>query len=99
MMALMVESFTNLSKALSDKSTDSKSEWPKFAGDPKKFCPWYLAIITQLSLPPWQEFYDRSTNNIVQITNNATLNGKLYSKILLALEGTALQNMVSRKHL
>jgi hypothetical protein len=39
MMALMVESFTNLSKALSDKSTDSKAEWPKFAGDPKKVRP------------------------------------------------------------
>jgi hypothetical protein len=74
-----------------------KSEWPKFAGDIKKFRPWYLAIIAQLSLSPWQEYYDSTRNNIVSTMSNISLNGKLYSKLLLALEGTALQNMVSRK--
>jgi hypothetical protein len=31
--------------------------------------------------------------------NNSTLNGNLYSKLLLALKGQALQSIVSRKHL
>jgi hypothetical protein len=84
---------------LTEKNTESKSDWPKFAGDVKKFRSWYLSIVAQVSLPPWNEFYDATMNNIVSTTSNVTLNGKLYSKLLLALESTALQNMVSRKHL
>jgi hypothetical protein len=56
MMALMVESFTKLSTALTEKNTESKSDWPKFAGNVKKFRSWYLSIIAQGSLPPWNEF-------------------------------------------
>jgi len=35
----------------------------------------------------------------VATTFNSTLNGKLYAKVILALEGTAYKNFVSRKHL
>jgi hypothetical protein len=56
MMALMVESFTKLSTALTEKNTESKSDWPKFSGDVKKFRSWYLSIVAQGSLPPWNEF-------------------------------------------
>jgi len=99
MMLLMAESFSKLSSVLTEKNTDSKSDWPKFAGDIKKFRTWYLAILAQVSLPPWAELYDPVRNDILSSTSNSTLNGKLYSKLLLALEGTALQNMISRKHL
>jgi hypothetical protein len=58
-----------------------------------------LGIIAHLSLPPWSDLYDVSTNDVVTTTTNSTLNGKLYSKILPSLDGTAYQNFVSRKHL
>jgi len=98
MLAMLTESFTKLSTALTEKA-DPKSDWPKFAGDIKKFRSWYLAIMAQVSLPPWLEFYDASRNNIVSNTTNGTLNGKLYSRLLLALEGSALQSAVSKKYL
>jgi hypothetical protein len=98
MMLLLTDSFKKLSSALTDKS-DFKSEWPKFGGDMKKFHSWYLAIMAQLSLPPWSEFYDHSKNDIISHATNTTLNGKLYSKLLIALEGSALQGVVSKKHL
>jgi transcriptional regulator CtsR len=55
--------------------------------------------MAQLSLFPWQELYDPVSNDIVQTTSNTTLNGKLYAKLLVSLEGQALQSIVSRKHL
>jgi hypothetical protein len=91
------ETLAKLSSALTNKS-DSKAEWPKFSGDQKKFRAWYLAIMAQILLPPWV-VYDSTTNDIVSATTNSTLNGKLYSKLLLALEGTALKSVVSHKHL
>jgi len=51
MMLLFADSVSKLSTALGEKS-DHKSEWPKFAGDQKKFRAWHLAIMAQLSLPP-----------------------------------------------
>jgi hypothetical protein len=98
MMLMLTDSFTKLSSALMEKS-DTKSDWPKFSGDSKKFRSWYLAIMAQLSLPPWLEFYDTSKNDIILTTSNSMLNGKLYSKLLLALEGSTLQSIVSKKHL
>jgi len=98
MLLMLTESFAKLSTAITDKM-DPKSEWPKFSGDIKKFRSWYLAIMAQLSLPPWLELYDASKNNIISTTNNGSLNGKLYSKILLALESSALQSAVSKTHL
>jgi len=92
------ETLAKLSTALTDKP-DSKAKWPKFSGDQKKSRAWYLAIMAQISLPPWVELYDPVKNDILQTTSNSTLNGKLYSKLLLALEGNALKNVVSRKHL
>jgi hypothetical protein len=98
MMTLFANLMSKLSLVLSEKS-ESKSDWPKFTGDQKKFRAWHLAIMAQLLLPPWVELYDATMNDIVENTSNSTLNGKLYSKLLLVLDGTALKNIVSRKHL
>ena len=87
MMQLLTDSFSKLSSVLADKSTDTKSDWPKFSGDSKKFRAWYMSIMAQLSLPSWTDLYDSSTNDIVVSTADVTLNGKLYSKLLLSLEG------------
>lgn len=54
--------------------------------------------MAQLSLPPWNLLYDPITNNIVHTTPNTQLNGKLYA-LLVCLEGQAMKNMMSRKHL
>jgi len=99
MMLLMTESFNKLSTVFSEGKQETKAEWPKFSGDSKKFRAWYLGILTQLSLPPWQELYDSIRHDVVDSTQNASLNGKLYSKIILALEGSTYKNFVSRKHL
>jgi hypothetical protein len=99
MMFMMVQSFSKLSTVLSESKQESKSEWPKFAGEQKKFRDWYLSIMTQLSLSPWNEFYDSVSNDVISTTTNSTLNGKLYSKLILSLEGKALKHAVSRKHL
>jgi hypothetical protein len=98
-LLLLTDSFSKLSTALMDKSDSNKSDWPKFSGDHKKFRGWYLSIMAQLSLPPWWEFYDPSKNDIILSTTNSVLNGKLYSKLLLSLEGIALQSTVAKKHL
>jgi len=95
MMSLLTETFSKLTTV----STDSKSDWPKFNGDVKKFRAWYLSIMAQLSLSPWLDLYDSTKNDIVSSTTNTTLNGKLYAKLLTCLEGQVLQNIVSRKHL
>jgi hypothetical protein len=99
-MLMLAESFSKLSSVLIvDKGTESKVEWPKFAGDSKLFKGWYLAIFVQLSIPPWKELYDESTRDIVKVTSNAVLNQKLYAKILTFLESTALQSIVALFHL
>jgi hypothetical protein len=51
-----------------------------------------------LSLAPWTELYD-SSHNVVSTALNTSLNGKLYAKLLIVLEGVALQCIVSRPHL
>jgi hypothetical protein len=99
MMLMLTESFSKLSNVLQDKSLESKTEWPKFSGDPKKFHAWYLSIMTQISLPQWQSLYDPVTHDIVTSTSNSSLNGQLYAKVLASLEGQALQDVVTRKHL
>jgi hypothetical protein len=55
--------------------------------------------MTQVSLPLWNVLYDSTINDVVFTTKNTTLNGKLYSKIILLLEGKALKHAVLRKHL
>ncbi len=55
--------------------------------------------MAQLSLPPWMELYDEARHDIKTTTTNVPLNGKLYSKLLLALDGPALQSVVSKKYL
>jgi hypothetical protein len=95
MMLMMTKSFSKLSTAFSEGKSDSKSDWPKFSGDNKNFRSWYMGIMTQISLPPWSDLYDCSTHDVVKSTSNIVLNGKLYSKIILALEGTAYKNFVS----
>ena len=94
MLLLLNDTFAKLSTV-----SESKSEWPKFSREPTKFREWYLAIMAQLSLPPWQSLYDPIKNDIVTSTTNTQLNGKLYAKLLVSLEGQALKNMISRKHL
>jgi hypothetical protein len=88
-----------MANALTEKGSDTKTAWPKFGGDGKKFKACYLATPTQLSIAPWRELYDPTKNDVVLSTTNTTLNEKLDSKLILALEGTALQHVVSRKHL
>ncbi len=100
MMQMMTDTLSKLSTVVVDsKSVYAKSDWPKFSGDPKTFKAWYFAILAQLSLSPWQELYDPSTNDIVLTTSNTTLNRKLYAKLLVSLEGQALQTIVLRNHL
>jgi len=84
---------------MAERSLDTKADWPKFAGDTKKFKAWYLSIVAQILLPPWNEFYDSQSNSVARTTVNQALNGKLYAKLLVALEGQALQDVVSRSHL
>jgi hypothetical protein len=99
MMTMLTETFSKLSTVISDKGSESKGDWPKFSGETKTFRSWYLAILAQLSISPWLELYDTSINDVVQTTNNSTLNGKLYAKLLTCLESQVLQHMVSRKHI
>jgi len=99
MFQLLNDTFSKLSTEFIESKNDGKSEWPKFSGEVSKFKEWYLAIMAQLSLPPWNSLYDSVTNNIVQSTSNSQLNGKLYAKLLVCLEGQVMKNMISRKHL
>jgi hypothetical protein len=46
--------------------------------------------MAQLSIHPWQELYDQPTNNVIASMTNTSLNGKLYAKLLVCLEGQAL---------
>jgi hypothetical protein len=50
MMMMLTETFSKLSMVFVDKTSDTKSDWPKFSGDPKNFRAWYLAIVAQVSL-------------------------------------------------
>jgi len=100
MMTMLNTTFTKLTTVMSEaRSNESKADWPKFAGDTRKFKTWYLAIVAQLSIAPWKEFYDSTNNTVIKTTGNTALNEKLYAKLLLCLEGQVLQDMVSRKHL
>lgn len=98
MTMMLTESFSKLSTFLVDKNSDTKSDWPKFLGDSEKFRAWYLAILAQMSLSPWQELYDSTLNNIVLTTSNTAFNGKLYVKLLISLEGLTLQHIVTYQH-
>jgi hypothetical protein len=99
MLQLLNDTFSKLSTAITNTKNDTKSDWPKFSGEVSKFKDWYLAIMAQLSLPPWSSSYDPVKNDIVTSTVNSQLNGKLYAKLLVCLEGQAMKNMISRKHL
>jgi hypothetical protein len=103
MLVLLNDTFSKLTSVINDttsiKTSDTKSEWVKFSGDPKKFRSWYLAVMAQLSIAPWQDLYDSTTNSVVKSTTNAGLNSKLYAKVIGSLEGSALQHMLARKHL
>jgi len=79
MLLMLTDSFSKLSSALTEHKQDSKSDWYKFSGDSKKFHAWYLGIMAHISLPPWSELYNSSTNDVVASTTNNNLNGKLHS--------------------
>jgi len=98
MLTVLNETFSKLSAVIGDKSSETKSDWIKFSGDPKKIRSWYQAIMAQLSIAPWTPLYDSTTNSVVKVTSHDALNGKLYAKIIGALEGSALQHMLARKH-
>jgi hypothetical protein len=98
MLLMLTESFSKLSTAITDQKPDSKNEWHKLSGDPKKFRSWYLGIMENIALPQ-SELYDSRRNDVVITTTNTLLNGKLYSRVILALDGTAYQNFVTHKHL
>ena len=104
MLTVLNDTFSKLSTVISDtssilqdtksaisesKSSEAKTEWTKFSGDPKKFRQWYLSIMAQSSIAPWQPLYDPTTNSVVTATVNSALNGKLYAKVIGALEGSA----------
>lgn len=107
MLALLNNTFSQSTTVINDtktaigeaKTSDSKSDWPKFSGDTKKFRHWYLGIMSQISISPWKDMYDADRNNVVQTTTNSVLNGKLYAKVIAALEGQPFQHMVARPHL
>jgi hypothetical protein len=100
MLTMPNATFSKLATIVSDaKTNETKSDWPKFNGDTKKFKQRYLAIVAQLSLAPWKEFYDFNTDTVVKASSNTSLNEKLYAKLRLCLEGQVFQDMVSRKHL
>jgi hypothetical protein len=44
MMLMLTESFSKLTNAIGEKTTDTKSDWPCFSGDHKKFRAWHLSI-------------------------------------------------------
>jgi hypothetical protein len=99
MLQMLNDTFSKLSTVLVDSKIETKSEWPKFSGEISKFKDWYLGIMAQLSLPPWNLLYDPLRNDVVSSTSNSSLNGKLYAKLLVCLEGQAMKTMISRKHL
>jgi hypothetical protein len=99
MLHLLNETFSKLSTVLLESKSESKTDWPKFSGETTKFRDWYLAIMAQLSLPPWNVLYDPVRNDVVSTTSHTQLNGKLYAKLLISLEGPAMKNMISKKHL
>jgi hypothetical protein len=107
MLTLLNNTFAQLTTVITEtktaigesKHSDSKSEWSKFSGDTRKFRHWYLGIMSQISISPWTEMYDASNNNVVKTTTNSVLNGKLYAKVIAALEGQPFQHMVARPHL
>ncbi len=99
LLTMLNDTFCKLSTAFGETKSESKSEWPKFSGDLKKFRTWYTSIMAQISLPPWRELYDDTTNDVVTRTNNVLLNGKLYSNLILTLEGQPLQDVITKVHL
>jgi hypothetical protein len=68
-LSMLNDTFSKLTTVMTEsKSSDSKADWPKFNGDTKKFKHWHLAIIAQLSLAPWKELYDPTTNTLLKTT-------------------------------
>jgi hypothetical protein len=98
LLVMLNDTFLKLSVNMQNDKSDSKSDWPKVLGDLKKFQTWYMSFMAQLSLPPWQELYDSNTNDVVETTSNDLLNGKLYSTLILTLEGQPLQDVITRVH-
>jgi hypothetical protein len=58
-----------------------------------------MAVVTQISLPLWHDLYDATTNDVCLVTTNSSLIAKLYAKLIVCLEGSAFQSIVSKEHL
>ncbi len=76
---------------ISEKSSETKSDWPKFSGNTKNFWHWYLAIIAQLSLSPWNEFYNPVTNMMIHSTGNTKLMKNYMPSFFSVLRGKYLK--------
>jgi hypothetical protein len=50
---MLNDKFFKLSTVLTDSKNDSKTMWPKFSGEISKFRDWYLVIMAQILLSPW----------------------------------------------
>lgn len=107
MLNLFNNTFAQLSNVINDtknvigeeKNSDSKSDGPKFSGDMKKVCHWYLGIMSHISISPWKDMYDSVSNNVIKTTTDSVLNGNLHAKVIASMEGQAFQHMVARPHL
>ncbi len=53
MLQMLNDKFFKLSTVLTDSKNDSKTMWPKFSGEISKFRDWYLVIMAQILLSPW----------------------------------------------
>jgi hypothetical protein len=76
MMQMLYDTFTKLSTVMDNKTSESKSYRSKFQGDAMKFHEWYLAMMAQSALPPWQDLYDSTFNDVVATTSNTILSSK-----------------------
>jgi hypothetical protein len=75
MMMMLTETFTKLTTVMMDtKTSKTKADWPKFSSDTRKFRHWYLAIVAQILLAPWKEFYNSSSNTLVISMRSCMLN-------------------------
>jgi hypothetical protein len=75
LMVMMTEAFSKLTTVFTEtKSSEMKSEWPTFDGTKTKFRSWYLTILSQVSVSPWNGLYNTTTNDLVTTTTNSSLN-------------------------
>jgi len=55
--------------------------------------------MAQISLPPWQEFYDSTRNDIITTTTNSVLNGKLYAMLIIFTLSPEFESIQNNYHI